>query len=94
MAAELIFAPEAEKDIAEAYGWYEQQRFGHGEQILTCVDACIEGICRMLDMTAFAHETYRRRFPYVIFYEHLQSVVTAYGVFHTSQDPAKWRKRL
>jgi hypothetical protein len=31
MAAELIIAPEAEQDIAEAYDWYESRRVGLGE---------------------------------------------------------------
>jgi hypothetical protein len=29
-------APEAEADIAEAYGWYERQRIGLGEDFLSC----------------------------------------------------------
>jgi hypothetical protein len=28
MAAELIVAPEAEQDLAEAYAWYESQAIG------------------------------------------------------------------
>ena len=32
MAAELIIAPEAEQDVAEAYAWYEIQRSGLGEE--------------------------------------------------------------
>jgi hypothetical protein len=35
MAAELILAPEAEQDIAQAYAWYESQRPGRGEEFLT-----------------------------------------------------------
>jgi hypothetical protein len=35
MAAELIVAPEAERDIEEAYDWYEGQRVGLGEEFLT-----------------------------------------------------------
>jgi hypothetical protein len=31
MAAELVFGPEAELDIAEAYAWYEARRVGLGE---------------------------------------------------------------
>ena len=46
MAAELIMAPEAEQDVAEAYGWYDRRRTGLGEDFLSCVDACIQGICR------------------------------------------------
>lgn len=39
MAANLIIAPEAEQDMNEAYAWYEQQRAGLGEEVLTCFDA-------------------------------------------------------
>ena len=38
MAAELVLAPEAERDISEAYDWYENRRHGLGEEFLGCVD--------------------------------------------------------
>ena len=98
MAAELIIAPEAAQDIDEAYGWYECQRAGLGEEFLNCVDACIQAICRMPEMHAKVYEDYRRglvrRFPYAIFYEYAGGAVTVYCVFHTARDPAKWRQRL
>jgi plasmid stabilization system protein ParE len=96
MAAELIIAPEAEQDIAEAYDWYQQRRVGLGEDFLTCVDACMQGICRMPEMYAVVHEKYRRalvrRFPFAVIYECTAEIVTVYSVFHTSRDPDKWRK--
>jgi toxin ParE1/3/4 len=46
MAAKLVVAPEAEFDVAEAYSWYESRRIGLGEDFLSCLDACIEGLCR------------------------------------------------
>ena len=46
MTAELVFAPEAELDIAEAYAWYERRRAGLGEEFLSALDACIESIRR------------------------------------------------
>lgn len=61
MAAELIFAPEAEQDIAEAYAWYEGRRLGLGEDFLSRVDACIQAIRRTLEMHAVVHECYRPR---------------------------------
>ena len=98
MAAELITAPEAEDDIADAYAWYESRRPGLGEEFLSCVDACIEAILRTPQMCALAHENYRRglvrRFPYVVFYEYTGDTVTVYCIFHTSRDPSKWRQRL
>lgn len=98
MAAELIIAPEAERDMAEAYAWYEQQRTGLGEEFLGCVDACIQSICRLPERCALVHENYRRglvrRFPYAVFYEYEKDVVTVYCIFHTSRNPEKWRRRL
>jgi hypothetical protein len=46
MAAELVVAPEAELDVAEAYAWYERRRIGLGEEFLSSIDACLEGIRR------------------------------------------------
>lgn len=73
MAAKLILAPEAEQDIGEAYAWYEDQRYGLGEEFLSCVEACLEAIRRMPEMHGIIHENYRRglvrRFPYGIFYD-------------------------
>jgi plasmid stabilization system protein ParE len=98
MAAELILAPEADQDLAEASAWYEGQRRGLGEEFLSCVDACMQAICRTPAMHACVHEHYRRglirRFPYAIFYEFVDDKVIVYGVFHTHRDPEKWRQRL
>jgi hypothetical protein len=33
-------------------------------------------------------------FPYVIFYEYEDEIVTVYSVFHTAQDPMKWKHKL
>lgn len=98
MAAELVVASEAEQDIAEAYAWYEGQRVGLGEEFMGCVDACIEAFRRLPEMHAEIYQSYRRalvrRFPYMVFYEFTGNVVTVYCVFHTSQDPDKWVRRL
>jgi plasmid stabilization system protein ParE len=98
MAAELVFAPEAEQDIAEAYVWYEGRRAGLWEEFLSSVDACLEGIRRSPEMCPVLHEGYRRslirRFPYAVSYENTEGEITIYAVFHTARDPGKWRQRL
>jgi plasmid stabilization system protein ParE len=60
MAAELILAPEAEEDIAEAYAWYENRRAGLGEEFLSSVEACIESLLRAPGLYSAVHESYRR----------------------------------
>ena len=98
MGVNLIIAPEAAKDLAEAYDWYEGRRLGLGEDFLSCVDASIQMICRIPEMYPRAYEHYRRglvrRFPYAVFYKYSAETVTVYAVFHTSLDPEKWRERL
>lgn len=98
MAVNLIIAPEVERDIADAYAWYEKQRPGLGEDFLSCVDALIQAIVRMPNMYTTVFNTYRRglvrRFPYGIFYEYIDETVIVYGIFHTSIDPDKWQLRL
>jgi plasmid stabilization system protein ParE len=98
MAGKLIIAPEAEQDISEAFAWYESRRIGLGEEFLSCIDACIQAICRMPEMYAVIYENYRRglvrRFPYSVFHECANDTVTVYCVFHNSRDPQKWQERL
>lgn len=98
MGAELILAPEAEQDIADAYRWYESIRPGLGEEFLGSVEACLEAVRRAPETYSKVFEEFRRgllrRFPYAVFYEQESNTVTVYGVLHTARDPAKWRRRL
>ncbi len=83
---------------ARPYDWYEGRQVGLGEDFLRRVDACIQGILRGPEAHRTVYASYRRalvrRFPYAIFYEYTDGVVTVYCVFHTSREPDKWRRRL
>ncbi|MBN1566514.1 MAG: type II toxin-antitoxin system RelE/ParE family toxin [Acidobacteria bacterium] len=98
MTAELVLAPEVEQDVSEACSWYNERRIGLGAEFLTCVDACIQSICRNPEMHTIVYRNFRRglvrRFPYTIFYEYVNNTVIIYAVFHTSQNPLKWRRRI
>ena len=86
MPRKLVLAPEAEDDVSEAFGWYEHQRSGLGEEFLRCVEACILSIQRSPTMYPSVQGSYRRaivrRFPYAIFYAHDDDTVFVYCVFH------------
>ncbi len=98
MADDLILAPEARQDLEEAYAWYERRQLGLGEVFLSRVDACLQAILRRPEMLSPVLKDYRRalvrRLPCAVFHEYSDGVVTVYGVFHTSRDPKKWRRRL
>jgi plasmid stabilization system protein ParE len=98
MIEQVIFTAEADDDIAAAYRWYESREPGLGEEFLRCLEARILMIRRQPKIYRVAVDDFRRafvrRFPYEIFYEATDKVVVIYSVFHCSQDPKKWRKRL
>jgi len=95
-----ILVPEAKADVADAYLWYEKQSLGLGMEFLRCVETALLSIQRTPLMYPVIHATYRRalvhRFPFAIFFEldRTDNQCVVYSVFHCSQDPDKWRKRL
>src|SRR6185312_5774427 len=98
MIRRVIFTPEADDDIAAAYNWYEERQAGLGEEFLRCVEARIQTIQSQPEIYRVAVDEFRRacvrRFPYEIFYEPTDDAIVIYSVFHCSQNPQKWRKRL
>jgi hypothetical protein len=44
MAADLVLAPEAHLDAAEAYACYEDPRLGLSEEFLSSLDASVESL--------------------------------------------------
>jgi plasmid stabilization system protein ParE len=98
MTDRVVFLPEASADIAAAYTWYEERAPGLGEDFLRCVEAAVLTIQRHPQLHPLAVDDIRhaliRRFPFEIFYEPTSGAIVIYSVFHCSQDPQKWRKRL
>ena len=95
-----ILLPEAKADVADAYLWYEEQSRGLGGEFLRCVETALLAIQRNPLIYPTVHESYRRslvrRFPFAIFFEFVpnQNRCVVYSVFHCSQDPEKWMRRL
>jgi toxin ParE1/3/4 len=97
MSGRVVFRPEAEEELREAYHWYESRRTGLGADFLLCVEAAISSVRRNPEMYPVVHKGVRRalirRFPYGVFYltEHEQVVVLA--VFHAHRDPRSYQGR-
>lgn len=94
----VLFAPLAEVEFEQARLWYEKQRTGLGVEFAMQIDDCLERIQHSPEMYARIKKNYRqamvKRFPFAIYYEFANGVVTIYSVFHCSQDPAKVDERL
>jgi plasmid stabilization system protein ParE len=98
MAKAIILTPQAEDDLYQSYGWYENKRTGLGRDFITAVDACLHVISRNPQMYQVIYRSYRRsvvrRFPFSIIYGETDSAVIIYAVFDSRQDAEKWRERL
>ena len=98
MKRPLIIRPEAEFDLAEAYGWYETQLSGLGSQFLLSVDAALSSIQRTPELYPVIHKNVRRslirRFPYGVFYVAEQDRIVILAVLHARRDPQSWKDRV
>ncbi|MFO0869150.1 MAG: hypothetical protein U0935_09355 [Pirellulales bacterium] len=83
MAHDLILAPEAETDVVEAYEWYEAAPPRTGRRISELRGCSPQWNLCTPDLHAIAFSNYRRalvrRFPYAMFYEVVDELVTVYG---------------
>jgi plasmid stabilization system protein ParE len=93
----LRILPEAERELAEAYRWYEQRRRGLGEEFLLHVEAVLSKIRRNPGMYPEVHGRVQRalvrRFPYGVFYIVEADAAVVLAVMHASRRPGRWRRR-
>jgi plasmid stabilization system protein ParE len=98
MSQRLIFRPEAQKDVAEAAEWYDQQRTGLSLQFRAALDKTLAAIEENPRLHAQVYRNLRRalvrRFPFGIFYVPRTDGVIVVAVLHTARDPRLWRARF
>jgi plasmid stabilization system protein ParE len=91
------FKPEAERDLQEAFEWYQGRRRGLGDEFLLAVEASIQVIERTPLVFPEVHRQIRRglvrRFPYGIFFVLEGAEVVVLAVFHARRDPSVWKTR-
>lgn len=97
MQNKIIIRSIAEKEIHEAFHWYEARRIGLGSDFILCVEEALEKIARNPKQYPIVHKNIRRglirRFPYGIFYLIADNRIVVLAVFHCSRDPKQWKHR-
>lgn len=97
MTAEIRLRPEAERDLADAAAWYEEQRPGLGRQFLDETQVVLSSIAESPLAYGVVHRTVRRallrRFPFGVFYCAELSRIVVIGILHGSRDPKVWQGR-
>jgi mRNA-degrading endonuclease RelE of RelBE toxin-antitoxin system len=95
MGYAVIFHPIAEKELTDAFLWYEQRLDGLGDRFVKAVEKSISQISSTPLAYAKKHHNYRevkpQDFPYVIVYkiQEKRKIVFIAAVYHTSRNPRK-----
>lgn len=97
MTLEVRLRQEAEEDLADAAGWYEEQRQGLGHEFL---DEILTMLSRIADTPLIypsVHRNTRRaiihRFPFGIYYRVEDTNIVVVAVMHGSRNPRHWKNR-
>jgi toxin ParE1/3/4 len=93
----VIFRPEAEREVQQAYVWYEERQPELGATFLERLEACVQIISRHPELFPVVYKHVRqaplRRFPYLVLYFIAADTVIIIAVFHASRDPETWKRR-
>ena len=86
----LFLRPEAERDLAAARDWYDQQRAGLGDDFIDAIALALRVLSRDPELPRFYHKKFRRvilhRFPYKIFYQVIGDRIVIFRVLHAKQE--------
>lgn len=98
MTLPIIFHPEAQAELDDAYAWYDGQLPGLGEAFLAAVREVLERVQECPEMYSSIYRDVRRgltrRFPYGVLYRVQAGSIVVLAVFHGSRDPRVWQQRV
>ena len=90
----ISISAHAQKEIADAFLWYEQQRNGLGSQLMLLLDKKFELLQQNPNLHSTVYKTIRRslikKFPYSIFYIVDGNTVEILAFFHMKRKPIRW----
>ena len=99
MTLPIAVDPEAESEISEAAGWYEDRLAGLGLEFLAAADRAFSLIADNPERFPVWKQgrPFRRclfkRFPYVIFLEIEEDRIVIWAVAHVRRQPGYWVSR-
>jgi plasmid stabilization system protein ParE len=97
MSLPVVFRREAQDEMDEAYGWYERQRAGLGEEFLAAAQDVLDRIQENPESYALVYRDVRRgltrRFPYAVYYQVQPERIIVLGVYHGRRNPRGWQER-
>lgn len=97
MSLPLELHPAVQREIDDAFRWYERRQQGLGSDFLDELQRVFADIQANPVRYGFAERDIRegllRRFPFAVYYRVLTDRIRILAVYHTSRDPAGWQSR-
>ena len=93
----VVFSPNAEADLADAFDWYNRQTAGLGTRFLNEYETTIDRISVNPRQFPVLHRETRRagfhHFPYGLFFRIRPDEIEVFACLHASRDPLHWQRR-
>jgi len=88
-----VLSNQAENELEDALYFYDLISTKIGDNFLNQINECIESILRNPESYKLEFDVYRqavvKKFPFVIIYTKIDSVIFISAIFHTSKNPDK-----
>jgi toxin ParE1/3/4 len=98
MSYTITIAEVAEDDIRQAHLWYEEQKKSLGDtfenHISDSVDSIQDNPLKNQIQYSNTRVFFLNKFPYGIHFNVIDKNILIVAVFHTSQNPKKWKKKV
>ena len=95
---QLVFRPEALKELLEAQAWYEDRSPGLGFEFARAIDAAVVRALRTPLDFACVESSFRhviaRKFPYSIIDHPSESELVVVSCFHHRRRPGSWLRNI
>lgn len=93
----LFISEAAELDIREAFLWYEDQKDNLGLTFEKHISKTIQNIQKNSIKIQIRYNQTRvaflKKFPYGVHFNLIDNEIIIIAVFHTAQNPKKWKSR-
>jgi plasmid stabilization system protein ParE len=94
----FLLTPEAEAEIRDSYGWYEQRVAGLDSEFLRAVEVAMSSAQRApMQYRVWrdgARRVLLRRFPFAIYYTVQTEGIIVFACFHGKRNPRVLIKRI
>ena len=98
MTLRVVFRRAAESEFEDAAVWYDEQRFGLGEEFIAEIEQAVANAAAAPQRYPVVFDDIRRtvarRFPYSVYFRIRSDALVVLAVFHGRRNPAIWQRRV